>query len=126
MIKKQIFNKKKENSIVLLHGLYTNAGFWVSYFNLFRDFRLIVYDINYDFLLKAPDAKCYLYEHLNEGKDCEDIVAIISHSFGTVVSDFVFTNKQSPVFKICSVAFSKRLDTQSFILEIENKTLLSK
>jgi len=124
--KRQLFNIKKEKSIILLHGLYTTAGFWLSYFNLFRDFRLIVYDINYDLLLKMQNAKTYLQEYLNECREDENIVATISHSFGTVVSDLAFENKQHGVFKICPVAFSKRLDTQSFILDIENKTALSK
>jgi hypothetical protein len=45
---------------------------------------------------------------------------------GTVVSDLVFENEQSAVFKVCPVAHSKRIDTQRFILEIENKTSLIK
>ena len=126
MIKRYTFNKRKNNAIILLHGLYTNSGFWLSYLNLFKDFRIITYDINYDLLLKTQNAKSYLQEFLNECREDENIVATISHSFGTVVSDLAFENKQHAVFKICPVAFSKRLDTQSFILDIENKTVLSK
>ena len=126
MIKRYTFNKRKNNAIILLHGLYTNSGFWLSYLNLFKDFRIITYDLNYDLLLKTQNAKSYLQEFLNEGREDENIVATISHSFGTVVSDLAFENKQHAVFKICPVAFSKRLDTQSFILDIENKTALSK
>jgi hypothetical protein len=126
MIKRYTFNKRKNNAIILLHGLYTNSGFWLSYLNLFKDFRIITYDINYDLLLKTQNAKSYLQENLNECREDENIVATISHSFGTVVSDLAFENKQHAVFKVCPVAFSKRLDTQSFILDIENKTSLSK
>jgi len=126
LAKRQLFNKKKEESIVLLHGLYTTAGFWLTYFNLFRDFRLIVYDINYDLLLKTQTAKSYLQEFLNECREDENIVATISHSFGIVVSDLAFENKKHAVFKICPVAFSKRLNTKSFISDIESKTSLSK
>ena len=60
MIIGQIFNKKKQKSIILLHGLYTTSGFWLSYFNLFRDFRIITYDITYDLLLKEKNVKFYL------------------------------------------------------------------
>jgi len=126
MIKKYTFNKRKNNAIILLHGLYTNSGFWLSYLNLFKDFRIITYDINYNLLLKTQTVKSYLQEFLNECREDENIVATISHSFGTVVSDLAFENKQYAVFKICPVDFSKRLDTQSFILDIENKTALSK
>jgi hypothetical protein len=126
MIKRYTFNKRKKRAIILLHGLYTTSGFWLAYFNLFKEFRIITYDINYDLLLKAQNAKYYLKEFLNELREDEDVVATISHSFGTVVSDLAFENKQHVIFKICPVAFSKRLDNQSFIMEIMNKTPLSK
>jgi hypothetical protein len=126
MVKRYTFNKRKKNAIILLHGLYTTSGFWLSYFNLFKDFRIITYDINYDLLLKTQSAKSYLNEHLNDYREDDNIVATISHSFGTIISDLAFENKQHTIFKICPVAFSKRLDNQSFILDIENKTSLSK
>lgn len=126
MIKRYTFNKRKKRAIILLHGLYTTSGFWLAYFNLFKEFRIITYDFNYDLLLKNQNAKYYLKEFLNELREDEDVVATISHSFGTVVSDLAFENKQHNIFKICPVAFSKRLDNQSFIMEIMNKTPLSK
>jgi hypothetical protein len=126
MVKRYTFNKRKKNAIILLHGLYTTSGFWLSYLNLFKDFRIITYDINYDLLLKTQNAKSYLNEHLNDYREDDNIVATISHSFGTIISDLAFENKQHTIFKICPVAFSKRLDNQSFILDIENKTSLSK
>ena len=126
MVKRYAFNKRKINSIILLHGLYTTSGFWLSYLNLFKDFRIITYDINYDLLLKTQNTKSYLQEYFNECREDENIVATISHSFGTVFSDLAFESKQHAVFKICPVAFSKRLNTQSFIFNIENKTSLTK
>ena len=126
MVRRYTFNKRKKNAIILLHGLYTTSGFWLSYFNLFKDFRIITYDINYDLLLKTQNAKSYLNEHLNDYREDDNIVATISHSFGTIISDIAFENKQHTIFKICPIAFSKRLDNQSFILDIENKTSLSK
>ena len=126
MIKKRIFNIKKGKSIILIHGLYTTSGFWLPYLNFFRDFRIITYDINYDLLLRTQDAKSYLQEHLNESRADENIVATISHSFGTIISDLAFENIQHAIFKICPVAFSKRLDNHSFVVDIENKTSLSK
>ncbi len=126
MVKRYIFNKRKKNAIILLHGLYTTSGFWLSYLNLFKDFRIITYDINYDLLLKSHNAKSYLNEHLNDYEADDNIVATISHSFGTIISDLAFENKQHAIFKICPVGFSKRLDNHSFILDIENKTSFSK
>ena len=87
MVNKFIFNRKKKNTIVLIHGLYTTSGFWLSYFKLFKNFRIIAFDINYDELLKSDYSINFLRDTF-----CVDgeIVGIISHSFGTVISDLVF------------------------------------
>lgn len=126
MINKYIFNKRKKNIIILLHGLYTTAGFWLSYLNLFENFKIVAFDINYNLLLKEQNPELYLQEYINEFWENENIVAIISHSFGTVISDLAFIKKDFAIFKICPVAFSIRIDSQSFIKDIEKKTLLPK
>jgi hypothetical protein len=126
MINKYIFNKRKTHTIILLHGLYTTAGFWLSYFNLFENFKIVTFDINYSLLLKEQNPESYLQEYIKEFLENENIVAIISHSFGTVISDLAFIKKDFAIFKICPVAFSIRIDTQSFITDIEKKTSLSK
>ena len=53
-------------------------------------------------------------------------MGVISHSFGTVLSDIIFEQKSEIVYKICPIAFSKRIDTNDFVLDIINKTALSK
>jgi len=122
MVNKYIFNRKKKNTIVLIHGLYTTSGFWLSYFKLFKNYRIIAFDINYDKLLKSDFS-------INILKDTfyvdGHIVGVISHSFGTVISDLVFDRNIEKIFKICPVAFSKRLESSNFVLDIVNKTNLS-
>lgn len=122
MVNKFIFNRKKKNTIVLIHGLYTTSGFWLSYFKLFKNFRIIAFDINYDELLKSDYSINFLRDTF-----CVDgeIVGIISHSFGTVISDLVFDQNYEMIYKICPVAFSKRLESSTFVLDIVNKTILS-
>lgn len=125
MIKKFIFNRRKKNTIILIHGLFTSSGFWLSYLSFFKNFRIITYDINYDALLKEDNDKVYICKKLNLLKEDINVVAVISHSFGTVISDIVFEKEENKIFKICPVAFSKRLKTSDFKTEIINKSDIS-
>ncbi len=125
MIKKFIFNRRKKNTIILIHGLFTSSGFWLSYLSFFKNFRIITYDINYDVLLKEDNAKLYIYQKLNLLKEDINVVAIISHSFGTVISDIIYEKEENKIFKICPVAFSKRLKISDFKAEIINKSDIS-
>ncbi len=107
----------------MIHGLYTSSGFWLSYLNIFNNFRIIAFDINYDKLLKN---EYYLSEDIKklffiDGK----IVGIISHSFGTVISDLIFDYENDKIYKICPIAFSKRIEPNNFLSDILNKTTLS-
>lgn len=122
MVNKFVFNRKKENTIVLIHGLYTTSGFWLSYFKFFKNFRIIAFDINYDKLLKSDYSINILRDTFHVDGH---IVGVISHSFGTVISDLVFDQNYEMIYKICPVAFSKRLESSNFVFDIVNKTILS-
>ena len=122
MVNKFVFNKKRENTIVLIHGLYTTAGVWLSYFKFFKNFRIILFDINYDKLLKSDYSINILRDTFHVDGH---IVGVISHSFGTVISDLVFDQNYEMIYKICPIAFSKRLESSNFVLDIVNKTILS-
>ena len=122
MVNKFIFNKNKKDTIILIHGLYTNSGFWLSYFKLFKNFRIIAFNIDYDKLLKNDYSIKLLQDSFNvDGQ----IVSIISHSFGTVISDLVFDKNYDLIYKICPIAFSKRIESSNFVLDIVDKTILS-
>ena len=122
MVSKYVFNRKKENTIILIHGLYTTSGFWLSYFHFFKNFRIIAFDINYDKLLKGDYSSNILRDRFHVDGH---IVGVISHSFGTVISDLVFDQNYEMIYKICPVAFSKKLESSNFVLDILNKTILS-
>ena len=53
------------------------------------------------------------------------IVGVISHSFGTVISDLIFHQNYKVIYKICPVAFSKRLEFSNFVFYLVSKTILS-
>lgn len=95
----------------------------MSFLNHFKNFKIVAFDINYDKLLNCE----YSRESIkSEFFVDEHIVGVISHSFGTVISDILFDQKSEIVYKICPIGFSKRVDTNDFIIDILNKTPLTK
>lgn len=120
MVSKFIFNRRKKDTIILLHGLYTNSGFWLSFLKLFTNFKIIAFNIEYEKILYDETLTKSLLKNAFKVED--NVVGIISHSFGTVISDLVFENDFEIVHKICPVAFSKRMSSSNFIYDVISKT----
>jgi len=123
MVKKYVFNRKIENTILLIHGLHTTSGYWLSNLPIFKNFKIIAFDINYDKLLLTE----FNSKDIFKKEFCVDekVVGIISHSFGTVISDLSFEYNNDIMFKICPVAFSRKNDPINFIKDVRNRTCLS-
>ena len=121
MISKFVYNNSKKETIILIHGLFANSGFWLKYLIFFKDYRLIIYNIDYNILLNKNNeiSDFILNSYIN---DCEDnIVAVIAHSLGTVLADLVFGKGNSPIFYICPIAFASRIDSLNFVFYISDK-----
>jgi len=123
IVKKFVFNNKKNDIIILIHGLYTTSGFWLAYLPLFKNFKIIAFDINYDKLFENKFFSDNIFK--NEFNVNGNVVGIISHSFGTVISDLSYRYNNDIIHKICPVAFSKKIGSSSFMLDIANRTRLS-
>ena len=52
MIRKFVYNNSKKETVILIHGLFTNSGFWLKYLFFLRNYRLVVYNIDYNTFLK--------------------------------------------------------------------------
>ena len=79
IVKKYVFNKNKKDTIILIHGLYTSSGFWLSFFRLFKNYRIIAFDINYEKLLRSE----FNSELLKASFEVDGhIVGVISSEFG--------------------------------------------
>ena len=40
------FNKTRKKTLILIHGLFGNAGFWLAFLKSFDDFKVLIFDIN--------------------------------------------------------------------------------
>ncbi|HLD53073.1 MAG TPA: hypothetical protein VJA82_07210 [Sediminibacterium sp.] len=121
MIKRYIFNKSKLNSIIFIHGFYANSGFWLKYFSLFKEFKIILFDIDYNEILDLGLNKNDLMKSLNFQQESNNVVAIISHSLGSVISDIWFRDEKYYKYNICPITFAKRSNPIKFINYVYDK-----
>lgn len=124
MISRFIYNKSNTKTVILIHGLYANAGFWLNYLLFFKNYRLIVYNIDYNLLLNKNHEICelnikpFLYE------DGENVVAVVAHSLGTVLADFFYGKRNLQLYNICPIASGNRIDTIGFVNYVSTKLSL--
>ena len=124
MISKFVYNNSKKKTVILIHGLFANSGFWLKYLFFLRNYRLVVYNIDYNAFLKNNYKNCDLYFNSFRNNSEENIVAVISHSFGTVLADLFFGKRNLLLFNICPVAFGNRINSIGFVYYISNKLTL--
>ncbi len=126
MKKKYIFNKSKDPSIIFIHGLFANSGFWLKYISCFRDYKLILYNIDYEKLLDDLPFFDEIRKEFHLDYKINNVVGVVSHSLGTICSDLFFSNYNINLFNICPVALGNRTGSLEFINYTSYKLNLSK
>jgi hypothetical protein len=122
---KFIYNKSKIDSIILIHGLFTNSGFWLNYFFYFKDYKIIVYNIDFYSFFDDSNSIILLDNECIQDFKNNRVVAVISHSYGSVVSDLIFSKSDALLFNICPITLGNRVNSDAFVLYLTNKLKLS-
>ena len=104
MIQKYIFNKSKENTIIFIHGLYANSGFWLNYIVHFKDYKIILYNIDYEILISDLSLMDEVAKECQVDENNNNLIAVVAHSLGTILSDLVFSNYNIFLSNICQIA----------------------
>lgn len=113
-----VLNKSRDKTIVFIHGFYANAGFWLPYLPYFKEYKIVLLNINYSVLLNSKEQIAVITENINALRFDNGVVAVISHSLGTIISNFIYEHSNCVYFDICPVAYSNRSDTNGFVNDI--------
>jgi len=120
MIDFRILNRSKSKTAMFIHGLFATAGFWLPYLDRFRDFRLILLNIDYRNI-----GGSYLY--LDEISDVISsqaggrVDAMVSHSLGTLIASRLPHIVYRQSFEVCPVYVARRLQPEAFADLIRQK-----
>lgn len=121
MISFKEFNRNKNRSVLFLHGLFSTSGYWLEYLREFRDFKIILCDIDYENFFKTPA----LYnKSVKDFCDNNNVYASVSHSFASLIN--LNVNKATIRINICPITYKSRVNPNEFIDEIIRKTGLEK
>jgi hypothetical protein len=114
----QILQKEKLQTVLLLHGLYATAGFWLPVLRCFPRHRIVLLNINYDKFLSATDGLTQLSEFMRRPYLLpNDNVHVIGHSFGS----FLSASLNLPALRryhLCPVFHAQHADLLSLQAEV--------
>jgi hypothetical protein len=113
-----VLNKSRDKTVVFIHGFYANAGFWLPYLPYFKEYKIVILNINYSALLNSNEQIAVITENINSLRFDDGMVAVISHSLGTIISNFINEHSNCVFFDICPVVHSNRSDTNGFVNDI--------
>ena len=115
---KIVLNKSKNKPILFIHGFYANAGYWLPYLPFFKEHKIVLLNLDYYFLLDSNDKISKIIEIIEALNLQNDIYAIIGHSLGTIISNFINFTSVKFHFDICHVSHALRIDTEGFVNDI--------
>ena len=123
LLKVYVFNKSKKKTIIFIHGLFGNSGFWLPFLPIFKKFKIIILDIDYSKLFEKDLKKINLVAYLDSFLQKDEEYFTVAHSFGTVVSQFFSFRKIKNSYEVCPINSSvKNNNNKKFIKKINSLT----
>lgn len=119
------FNKSKKETIILIHGLFGNSGYWLPFLKYFNNFKILILDINYPKIFIENLNKISFHIFLESMLEDDNEYTLISHSMGTVLAQYFPEKKIKISYEICPIKNSVKNNKKKFIEEINSLTNFS-
>jgi hypothetical protein len=119
------FNKSKKETIILIHGLFGNSGYWLPFLKYFNNFKILILDINYPKMFIENPNKINLHIFLESMLEDDNEYTLISHSMGTVLAQSFPEKKIKISYEICPIKNSVKNNKKKFREEINSLTNFS-
>ena len=126
LLKTYIFNKSKKKTVIFIHGLFGNSGFWLPFLPIFKNFKIILLDIDYSKLFENDLKKNNFVTYLDSILKKDEEYVTVAHSFGTIISQFFSFRKIKTSYEICPIKSSVKNNKNKFIEEINSLTNYTK
>jgi pimeloyl-ACP methyl ester carboxylesterase len=121
MIRSTVVNKSKPRTLLLVHGLFTSAGYWLPYLQSLKEYRLLVPDIDYRGIRDADAYSERIGELIGE-QAAGRVDAVIAHSLGCLLASNLPQGVRGDSFEVCPVYCAVRREQDEFVGEIERRT----
>jgi pimeloyl-ACP methyl ester carboxylesterase len=120
MVAHTVFNRSKPRTLLLLHGLFANSGYWLPYLSSLKDFRLLILDLDYAAIGALPPYVAQVAA-LAAAQPGGRVEAVISHSLGCLVASHLPPALLGASFEVCPVYCATRLQPQRFAAEMAGR-----
>ncbi len=121
MIRATVVNKSKPRTLLLVHGLFASAGYWLPYLQILRGYRLLVADIDYRGI-RDIDPYLQAMSGIIAAQAGGRVDGVISHSLGCLLAGHLPEDVRGASFEVCPVYCAERLGQDDFVGEIARKT----
>jgi len=125
-VKSYVFNKSKKKTIIFIHGLFGTSGYWLTFLKYFKNFKILILDIDYPKIFIENPNKINLHKLLESMLEDYNEYILISHSMGTVLAQYFPEKKIKISYEICPIKNSVKNNKKKFLKEIDSVTNLSK
>ena len=120
MIRCRVIGKSKPATLLLIHGLFSSAGFWLPYLECFKGYRLLALDIDYrgigDFERYAVRLRDVI-----ERETFGRVDGVVAHSLGTLLASSLPGHYFMSNFEVCPVYCASRVKSLDFVGEIRRR-----
>lgn len=120
MIGFRILNKSKQRTALLVHGMFTNSGYWLPYLSSLKEHRLIILNIDYRAIRDVGNYVSRAVEII-EAMAAGEVDAVIAHSAGSLISSLLPLESRRYLFEVCPVYCATRINEDKFVEEIHRK-----
>ena len=121
MFKSHILQNHNARNVLMLHGLFSSAGFWLPVLHCFPRYRIILLTIDYERFFNSPNGFVELDEYVQgltvKFGGCD---VILGHSLGSVLS----ARLNSPVerrYHLCPIFAVDNYDLNGLHLDIVDR-----
>jgi len=121
MITHQVLNRARPRTLLLVHGLYTTAGYWLPYLAALRQFRLLLLNIDYAGIDALPDYVAAV-EAIIADTAGGQVDGIIAHSLGCLIAHQLPASRRRISYEICPVYCARPLRVEQFIAELGERS----
>jgi pimeloyl-ACP methyl ester carboxylesterase len=120
MIELKILNRSRKNNVLFVHGVFANSGFWLPYLRGFKNYRLLLLDVNYQGVRNLTQY-LQLVEEIIAVKASGQVEAIIGHSLGGLLAGQLPASIRKISYKVCPVYNAVRSDRNSLVINLRQR-----
>ena len=117
----QILQRDRPRTVMLIHGLFTTAGFWLPVLKLFPLHRIVLLNVDYARYFELADGVADFNDFLRRPElGLDDQVQIVGHSYGAVLAAST-VQSAAQRYLLCPIFLATSVDIPGFATAVASR-----